>query len=75
MGWENVDLLGDGDSYMVFGDGTEKYIEYFTAIMVFDNKNKDCLALDYPERDTIITTLANKMNANDWKSISPIRVR
>ena len=75
MGWENVDLLGDGDSYLVFGDGTEKYVEYFTSIMVFDSKNLDCLAAQYPTRDSIIANLAAKMKATDWKAVSAIAVR
>jgi hypothetical protein len=55
--WEHCKLLGTEEEFYILTDGEESATEYFSAVMVFDQKGKDLLTKDNPNRDLLIERL------------------
>lgn len=59
--WQDIDLLGDGERYTVIADGTETMTEYFVSLIIIDQSDKNCLAIDHPQMSTILNFVVDKM--------------
>ncbi|MGR7812710.1 hypothetical protein [Lacinutrix undariae] len=54
--WENISFFKEDDSrtYSIAASGIETPTEYYTSVIVFNDKNKDCLSPTSNERQFII---------------------
>ncbi len=64
--WKNIDLFSDGNRYSIYTSGLDdQYGPPYTAVMVFDENDKDMLAQDSKIKEKIINYFSEKIKKFD----------
>jgi len=80
--WNDIDLLSNGNEYIVIAYGIEEWKQIFASVMIFDKEEKDILS-DLDKRESITKLFSkmikkNKTRKRDfyevyWKMVDPER--